>query len=196
MNKLVIKAIYTLIFILPFSLLASEDCIVRCEFELRKCFQAILNIPEAKELINNIRKEGSFDIALQNTSLSQQFGAFWDPDLRIIVIDRSCQDDGKIIGSLLFELHNASVTSKINYLNELASQRRINKADYVESMEYLEYINSLNAAKIAQKGIWMGILPRSSQLLTYSSFKEHFRVQKISGHSDAFARNYDLCLLL
>lgn len=195
MNKLIFKVLSTIIFVLPFSLLANEGNIVRCEYQLRKCFEAVLQIPEAKELINNIRKEGSFDIAMLNASLSQQFGAYWDPDLRIINIDPS-RDHGEMIGSLLFELHNASVTSKINELNALASQRLINKADYIESMEYLEYINSLNASRIAQKGILMKLLPLSARLPTYSSFKEHFRAQLMSGHSDTFARNYELCLLL
>jgi hypothetical protein len=58
-------------------------------------------------------------------------------------------------------------------------------------MEYLEYLNSLKSAKIAEKGIKMGVLPPGSQLPTYNSFKEHFLMQKRSGHSACFARNYD-----
>lgn len=203
MNKLIVKNIYLLIFLLTstLSLTAAQhsnlatEYIVRCAPQLQKCLQAILQIPEAKTLINAIRKEGSIHIAVQNTPLSKQLGAYWDPDQRVIFIDfSSSHDEGLIIGSLLFELHNASVNSQINHLNKLASQRKIDKADYVESMEYLEYINSLNASKIAQKGIKMGILPCDSQLPTYPNFKEHFKAQKMSGHSALFARNYDLCL--
>lgn len=198
MNKLVAKAVYLLIFILPFTLTAvqpGEENTVRCEFKLQRCFQAIMQIPEAKALINDIRKEGSFDITMRNSPLAQQFGAYWDPDFRIICIDAFSFDEGEIIGSLLFELHNASVNSKINHLNELATQGKINKQDYVESMEYLEYVNSKNASRIAQKGIKMGLFPWTAQLPTYSSFREHFTAQLMSGHSDTFARNYDLCLL-
>lgn len=201
MNKLVLKALYLSFLISPLSVTAvqnvrsGEENIVRCTSQLQKCFQAIMQIPEAKALINNIRKEGSFDITMRNSSLAQRFGAYWDPDFREICIDPFSFDEGEIIGSLLFELHNASVNSKINHLNALASQRMINKEDYIESMEYLEYINSKNASKIAQKGINMGILPWTAQLPTYSSFREHFRAQKVSGHSETFARNYELCLL-
>jgi hypothetical protein len=174
----------------------SEQNIVRCELQLRKCLQALLRIPEAKALIEEIRKEGSFDITVRNSVLSNRFGAYWDPDLRVICIDPySCDDEGETIASLLFELTNASVNAKIGRLNDLATQRKISKEDYIESMEYLEYTNSLKASKIANKGIRMGILPFGAQLSTYSSFREHFTAQRLSGHSDTFARNYEVCLL-
>jgi hypothetical protein len=202
MNKLIAKHLYLLISILTLTLPLSADSninmtkenTVQCDPQLQKCFQAILQIPEARNLINAIRKEGSIQIAVQNTALSKQLGAYWDPDRRIIFIDFSShQEDGVIIGSLLFELHNASVNFQINHLNELAGKRKIDKDKYVESMEYLEYLNSINASNIAANGIKMGILPRDSQLPTYSSFEEHFKAQKMSGHSAFFERNYYLC---
>lgn len=201
MNKLV-NYLYLLISIFTLTLPLNADSninvvkehTVRCDPQLQNCFQAILQIPEARTLINAIRKEGSIQIAVQNTALSKQLGAYWDPDRRIIFIDFSShQGDGLIIGSLLFELHNASVNSQINHLNELARMRKIDKDKYVESMEYLEYLNSLSCSKIAEKGIRMGILPSDSQLPTYSSFKEHFKAQKMSGHSAFFERNYYMC---
>jgi len=113
----------------------------------------------------------------------------------VICIDLpSNESDGIIIGSLLFELQNAAVNSKIQQLNELVKQRKITKENYIESMEYLEYINSLNASRMAEIGIKMGALPKDSKLPTYSSFKEHLSAQKMSGHSACFARNYEQCL--
>ncbi len=198
MNRLLIIILYAVLFYqMPLTCAlnnyqSNQPLLVKCAPELQGNLRAIQKIPEARALIASIQKEGPIQIVAQNTSLSNQFGAFWDPDQRIICIALSSDvTDGSIIGSILFELHNASVNSKINYLDELASKRKISKARYIESMEYLEYINSLNAAKIAEKGIQMNVLPTESRLPTYHSFKEHFSVQKKYGHSAHFARSYD-----
>lgn len=172
----------------------SSTSIPKCSPQLQKHLHAILKIPEAKKLVEGIQSEGPIQIVAERTKLSRQFGAFWDPDRRLIVIDTSSnQSDGSIIGSILFELHNASVNAKINQLNQLAADGGTNKGDYIRSMEYLEYVNSLNASKISAKGIQMGIFPRDAYLSTYSSFNEHFKAQRESGHSDAFAHNFDVC---
>lgn len=168
---------------------------ITCSPELKKHFQALLKIPEAKAIIEKIKQEGSFKIMVESTGLARRFGAFWDPDRRIICIDTSSdQSEGEVIGSLLFELHNASVTSQFDRLDEMAAGGGISKERYVESMEYIEYLNSLSASKIASKGIRMGVLPLDAGLPTYPNFKEHFKAQKSSGHSACFARNFDMCL--
>jgi hypothetical protein len=165
---------------------------VKCSPQLQRYLRAIQEIPEARTLIASIQQEGPIQIIVNNTPLSNQFGAFWDPDRRLICVAISPEEtEGSLIGSILFELQNASVNSKFDQLDNLAVQRKIDKARYVQSMEYLEYINSLNAAKIAEKGIQMGVLPSSSRLPTFSSFEEHFSIQKMSGHSAHFAQNYD-----
>lgn len=165
---------------------------VKCSPQLQSCFNRIQMIPEARELIAAIQEEGAIQIKAKNTDLSEQFGAFWDGEERVICIALSSgitADD--IIGSIIFELQNAAVDSKFVYYNNLANQGNITKAKYIESMEYLEYENSLKAAKMAEKGIKMGVIPAGARLPTYSSFKEHYAAQKMSGHSDCFAGIYD-----
>jgi hypothetical protein len=165
---------------------------INCAREIQDDLLAIYKVPEGKALIDSIIKEGSLKIIVKKTSLSEQFGAYWDPDTRTICLAISAKKNNECAtGALLFELHNALVTSKIDQLDSLASKRQVNKASYVESMEYLEYVNSINAAKIAEKGIQMGVLDKEARLPTFSSFKEHFHMQKISGHSAHFSRNYD-----
>jgi len=166
-----------------------------CAEPLQKHLQAIIKIPEAKTLIEEIQKEGPIEIIAKRSNQLSKFGAFWDPDRRRIIIELSPNlSDGPIIGSLVFELHNASINAKFKELNLLAEKGWINKEDYIRSMEYLEYINSLNASKIADKGIKLGIFPPGAYLHTYSSFNEHFMVQKRSGHSNFFADNFDRCI--
>ncbi|MBA2369367.1 MAG: hypothetical protein H0V82_10155 [Candidatus Protochlamydia sp.] len=164
---------------------------INCAKEIQEDLLAIYRVPEGKVLIDTILNEGSLKIIVKKTSVSEQFGAYWDPDTRTICLAVAAKQNECITGALLFELHNALVTSKIDQLDDLASKRQLNRASYVESMEYLEYVNSLNASKIAEKGIQMGILDQEARLPTYPSFKEHFHMQKISGHSAHFSRNYD-----
>jgi hypothetical protein len=168
---------------------------VKCALPLQKYINKIQKIPEAKALIEFIQQQGRIQIVNRNETLSNQFGAFWDPDQRVICIAISPRmTEGTIIGTILFELHNASISYQFNHLDRLATEGKIDKASYVKSMEYLEYINSLNAAKIAEKGIQMNIFPSDARLPTYRNFEEHFEMQKRSGHSAYFARNFDnLC---
>jgi hypothetical protein len=177
-----------------FNFLTAEP-IPKCAPQLQKHLNAILKIPEAKILAEAIQKEGPIQIIAKRSNQPSKFGAFWDPDRRKIIIELSPNsNDGLIMGSIIFELHNASTNAKFKELNLLAENGFINKEDYIRSMEYLEYINSLNASKIADKGIKSGILPPDAYLHTYSSFKEHFMAQKRSGHSNFFADNFDTCI--
>lgn len=199
--KIYFKSLLFLVILsLTFSLHSSQNnfktssSIIYCSPQLQKCLETILKVPEGRNLVNAVRKEGSFQIIAISTLLSKQFGAYWDPDHRMIFLNFSPHEsDGSLIGSLLFELHNALVNSEINQLNQQAKDRKISKKDYVESMEYLEYKNSLNASKLSQIGINLGIFPNDSYLPTYKSFKEHLEAQKMSGHSDYFSHNFDLC---
>lgn len=198
MNKLLFNILFACLFY-QISFVHSENeyrnselVQIKCAPQLQNSLNKIQKIPEARRLIASIQKESPIQIIAKDTSLSNQFGAFWDPDRRVICISLSSHaTEGSIIGSILFELHNASVNAKFDHLEELVIQGKIDKASYVRSMEYLEYMNSLNAAKIAEKGIQMKVLPPDSRLPTYRSFNEHFSEQQKSGHSACFARIYD-----
>lgn len=196
MNKLFVSLLAVILLGLMPSVEAAPEMArsgeIVCSPELLRSLNAIQRVPEAKELIATIQKEGPIYVVARNTGLSNQFGAFWDPDRRIICVAISPdRTEADLIGSILFELQNAFVNAKFSHLDELAVQGKIDKASYVRSMEYIEYINSLNAAKIAEKGIQMGVLPFGSRLPTYRSFEEHFAIQRRSGHSACFAYNYD-----
>jgi hypothetical protein len=197
-KKLIAFNIVISIFQLPLAFAAnsqinSQFAYVECAPELNKSFKKLQQLPEVRELIIAIQQEGPIRIMKNNDQyLSQQFGAFWDVENRIIFVNCSDQrSEGKLLSSILFELHNASINSKLEHLDYLASTGRIDKEKYVESVEYLEYQNSINASNIAEKGIRQGIFPTSARLYTYDSFEEHYRMQKFGGHSAWIARTYD-----
>lgn len=166
---------------------------IDCSPELRNSVMVLLKLQEIRDLITTIQQEGPIRIMMNNNSyLSQEFGAFWDGENRIIFVNfgqNRTQED--VLGSIIFELHNALANSKIRHLDDLASMGRIDRDSYVEGIERIEYENSLMASALAKKGIDLGILPVKAQLPTYRSFEIHFQMQKIGGHSDWIARNYD-----
>lgn len=170
----------------------NQNDFIDCAPQLQHCLKAIQKVPEAKNLLAGILQEGPIRIAASREHLSEQFGAFWDVDRRIICVNLSAnRTEGELIGSILFEMHNASVNSKLNQLDNLASSGKIDRESYVQAVERLEYYNSVNASAIAEKGIRMGVFPPDARLQIYSSFEEHYRFQKIGGHSAWIAKNYD-----
>lgn len=165
---------------------------ISCAPALQPYLLKMLQVPEIKYFIAEIQKEGLFTIDLNNNSLSQQFGAYWDVDRRVICINLSAhQTEGEVIGSILFELQNAASNATIEAIDRSAKDKKINRQQYIESIEYMEYKNSLNAAFLAKKGIDMGIFPQDALLPTYKDFKEHFYYQQIGGHSAFIGKNYD-----
>lgn len=165
---------------------------VQCSPELNSCVQRIQQLPEAREVISKIQKEGPIRILVNREPLAEKFGAFWDPEDRFIGVNLNFnQDEGAIIGSILFELHNALNSKKALHLDEMARLNRIDKAHFIEAMERLEYHNSLATANLADCGIRKGLFPKNARLHTYRNFDEHFYMQRISGHSAWFAALYD-----
>lgn len=160
--------------------------------QLTEIIATIQKLPEAKTLITSIQNEGRISIlCCKDVSVCQEFGACWDPDRRVILVNMSPKTSrGELIGSILFELQNAAVNSKLLYYDDLASKGKIKKENYVRAIEFLEYQNSLKAHKLAEKGIKLGIFPANAKLGIYSNFEEHYQVQKESGHSAWIAYNY------
>lgn len=167
---------------------------VPCDPRLQKCWSKILKLPRAQELIAEIQRQGPIRIRVANHTLSDQFGAFWDRMDRAIGVHLSSRvSEGQLIGSIIFELHNALADSKMDQLDYLASRGQISRDKYVEGMEFIEYENSKLAATLAEQGIQQGLFPPGARLPTYRNFEEHFYYQKISGHSAWFAQAYDQC---
>ncbi|CCB86525.1 MULTISPECIES: hypothetical protein [Parachlamydia] len=164
---------------------------ISCDPQLRPVLTTIRQLPEACELINTALKDGPIRIEV-NKSLEADFGAFWGLDNRTIFVNcGNRKDAGEIIGSVIFELHNAVATRELKRLDNLAASGKINKSSYVREVEYVEYCNSLKASEIVTKGIKQGFYPREAYLPVYSSFEEHFDVQKKYGHSAWIAKNFD-----
>ncbi len=63
------------------------------------------------------------------------------------------RSEGSVLASLIFELHNALGFKPVDNFDEMAFYGKISKEEYVRSIEHLEYMNSINASKLAKIGI-------------------------------------------
>src|ERR1700722_12505532 len=108
---------------------------VPCDKRLQSCLNKILKLPSARQLIAEVQQQGSIRIEVANHLLSQQFGAFWDRQNRVIGIYLSSRvSEGDIMGSIIFELHNALTNQKIDQIDCLANSRQIGRDKYIEAM--------------------------------------------------------------
>lgn len=187
MNKL-----FSIIFILiSFSILSAAETnhAVAASLELHPMVKKIQKHEKGRELIAKVQAEGPISIIVE--SPSEQFDAYWNRDDRQISVNISGRTEGEIIGSIIFELHNALVSDEMERLDNLAARGAIDRSSYVRSIEYLEYENSHKASSLVKEGIEQGIYPKSAHLFTYRDFDEHFHYQKVGGHTDWIAKNYD-----
>lgn len=165
---------------------------IQCSAQLRPHMAKIMELPEARQLVALIQQEGPISVMVNTSSSAHCFKALWDLDRRVILVSMiPGRSEGDLIASILFELHNASITSQLDRLDMLASQRKIGKEKYVRDVEYLEFKNSHDTARLAEKGIGLGLFPRDARLPTYSTFEEHYRVQKMGGHSTWIGNTFD-----
>lgn len=166
---------------------------INCSPRLKPIMEKIQRLPEARALIERVQREGGVAFRInEEMSYSQDFGAFWDLDRRTVNVSYNFhRSEADVIGSIIFELHNALATERLDRVFNLAMKRAITREQYVEQIERIEYENSHLASALVAKGIRAGIYPPEAHLNTYSSFEEHFHFQKVGGHSQAIAQSYD-----
>ncbi len=154
-----------------------------CDSLLQPHLKRLSEMPEVRELLAQIVRDGSIQIVYRNCPLAAQFGAYWDRQRRCICIYRSSEEkEGELLGTLLFELENAANDRCFARVDTLFVEGKIDGKRYAEFMEFLEYIHSLKAAKIAKEGIEANILPAEAALPIYPNFCEYLRAQQEGGH--------------
>lgn len=156
---------------------------------LKQIVANICQIPEAQSLITKVQKEGPLHIKIHSDPLLKKFGAYWNPSIRTICIDDKCTEGEKIRG-IIFELHNAEATTKLQHLEHLVAKRILNKETFVKAVELVEYENSIKASKISYKGIERNLFPQDAFLYVYKNFNSYYSAQKMAGHSSIIERNF------
>jgi hypothetical protein len=158
---------------------------------IKPIVETLQKLPEVRALLGKINEEGPIRISLHQDKQGQ-FDAFWDGEGRTILLNPyRLHKKGDWLFSILFEMHNASTDQTINKLMEQASLNQISKDEWVRSMEYMEFQNSLNTCKLVEKGIQSGVFPRDTPINIFYTFDVYYWVQQIMGHSDWHANTYD-----
>lgn len=172
-----------------------SDHRIKCAPRLQRHLKAIQALEEGRKLIDSIMLDGAIEIAVADNSVTQRFAACWDCESRTILIGLAANPtEGEIISSLLFELHNALMSPHLDNLDKMALNKKIDKQNYIRSVEHVEYMNSINASRIATLGVQKGSFPRDTRLHVYRDFDEYFYYQKKSGHSDIIGRNFEILM--
>ncbi len=152
--------------------------------------EAIQKMAEIRKLIDEVQHDG--DIAVRVESMPHEnFDAFWDGDNRLIKINAVYNKTlGRMIGSLLFELHNARSNDHLQRLCDLASNNLIGIEEFVMKVEKMEHQNALQTSRLIEKGIAKGIFPNDARWPVFPNFDDHYKVQQLHGHSQWIAKHY------
>lgn len=159
--------------------------------QLNSVVGKLLELPEARDLLAQVSRQGGVSIILQNDT-DGQFDALWDGDARVIKLNPHRHHNlGTWICSILFELHNASTNDYMLNLYRQAETNQMTKEIWVEHMERMEHANALNTCRLLEKGMAQNIYPPESRWTIFQSFDDYYKLQQISGHSQWLAKYYD-----
>ena len=123
---------------------------------------------------------------------SDEFEGFWEGDRRVVMVNQTLnQDQGALICTIIFELHNALRNKELYNLALAAARGKMDKDTYVSKVEQMEYRNVCSTIVLLEEGIRRGLFPASAQWKINPTFEDHYRVQQLTGHSQWIARSYD-----
>lgn len=194
MNKYILSLLFVLLAFIQVS--PSEAASYSPSFnhvppQLRAVVAKMLELPEARELLTQVTRDGPIGIVMQNDATGE-FDALWDGDARLIKVNSyKHPNEGSWICSILFELHNASTNKYMLSLYQSAESNHVSKELWVEQMERMEHTNALKTCRLLEKGITLGIYPAEATWTIFNKFEDYYKLQQITGHSQWFATIYD-----
>ena len=157
---------------------------------LDQAHQAVRQLPECRPILDQIEREGGYQV-IENRSAP--FTAQWNPNRRTIEVNsQSHENVGRIIVSILFEMHNALGNSRLTHLQDLARSRRLPKKLFVRKMEQKEWKNWESTCALLAIGREKGIFPQTATAKSFRSFANYLDIQERSGHTEYHAYHYNL----
>lgn len=159
--------------------------------ELAATIEKLEKLPEARALIDEVQEKGPITIVYMDMP-GQTLEGFWDATGRKIEVNRSTQQgEGRLLCTILFELHNAQTSQRLIQITNMARHNQISKDEFVSSVERMEHRNALNTSHLLQKGISLGIFPKDAFWPIYYQFEDHYKIQQLMAHSKWLADHYD-----
>lgn len=162
------------------------------EPSVKQAVLAIRSIPDGARLLKEVEQEGRITIELREIE-SFDFGAMWDANSRHVIVNaKRCRNQGTLISSLLFELHNAKTSQFLEAEANKVINGRLTKEQYVKNVERMEHDNAMATIKILEEGMANGAFPKTAKWTIIRDFEDHYKLQQVTGHSLWIANNYDL----
>lgn len=162
-----------------------------CDPKLKPILEKVQALPEANEVIDQVLSQGPFSIEI-NKQHPDYFEGYWDSYQRTIYLTKSKKvSECSLITTLLMELQNALRNDDIKQMHRLAQRRAIDKSQFIEQFEYIEYENACAANELLNAGVEKGIFPSGCSWNIADNFSDHFAVQREMGHSDWIGQIYD-----
>lgn len=187
-SKLIIK--YIVLAGITFSFKISSLEILSSNDTLKKAIQTLENLHEFQDLVKTVERDGPIRIQMEDLE-NASFDAYWESHTRKIQVNLSRNKDfGTLVASILFELHNAKTDKHFNSLYKMAMNGQISKEAYVENVERMEHGNALSTSNLLEKGIQLGIFPKTASWPILRDFDDHYKLQQIRKHSHFLADNY------
>jgi len=160
--------------------------------DLQQAIEAIKSHPESAHLLATVEEEGPIFFELIDIE-GFDFGAMWDASERRIAVNaRRCKNQGELISSLIFELHNAKTNRHLMHLSTEAAQGNLGKNEYVYGVEKMEHGNALETGQLLENGVKEKRFPPTARWSVLKDFDEHYAFQQATGHSQWIAANYDM----
>lgn len=185
------RTFFIIFFLISNGLIYAEDNLLKCHSELRSAVERIQIIPEVEDMIAEVLKEGPLRIEL-NKNLPEQFQGYWESSNRTIYITKLGQSSDCLLAlTLLFEIHNAKRTADFAKIDHLASTRQIDREEFIENIEYIEYENALSTSHFLAQGVEKGLFQANCFWEVSNTFEEHLAIQKSNGHSEFIGQGYD-----
>jgi len=162
-----------------------------CDPELKPILEKVQALPEANEVIDQVLSQGPLSIEV-NRIHPDTFEGYWDSYQRTIYLNTSQEiTECSLITTLLMELHNALRNDDIKRMHTLAQKRAIDKEQFIEQFEFIEYQNACAAKELLNAGVEKGIFPYGCSWNIADNFGDHFACQREMGHADWIGYIYD-----
>ncbi|MGE3953824.1 MAG: hypothetical protein AB7F31_01315 [Parachlamydiales bacterium] len=176
--------------LLTVSLFGAHPLFSRYPKEMEGAVEAISALPEAKALLDTVYREGRVELISEHGY--GNFSAFWVGGRRAVCVpDVKRKEQGELIRSILFELHNAKANGKLATLDRQVRGGKISRAAFVEGVERIEFQNVQEACALLRRGVARGIFPKTALWEMPTQFDEYYLIQQRAGHSAWIGHRYD-----
>lgn len=162
-----------------------------CDIKLLKAKEQFLSCPEARNLWNEVERNGKFSIRCATNSETAGQGALCNIGRREILLSET---DNSYVGSLLIELNNLKGGKEAHSISTNRCYTGIEA--YAIGMEKFEYETVQNTYRVSNSCVKGGFWPRDLKQYSnvfngkfiWRSLEDYLETQESNGHTDVYRK--------